>query len=282
MRSAFTLLELLVVVAVIGVLAGLLWPALTKARQQAQGLQCLSNLRQLTLAWRMYTEDNDGRLLFSMPSWQRGGPNARYAWVMGQLDFDPYNRSNWDLETDIHKSPLWPYCGQSAAIWKCPADKSSVKYGDTTYPRVRSMSMNFWLGGLEGKVSSFMTVPEWQNWKVNLKLDDLVDPSPSRTFVFLDMREDGINSGSFLTDMTGSPDKPELLRFWHDYPATYHNRAGGFSFADGHSEIKRWRDPRTMPPMKKGVLLWDVVVPFVPSPNNPDLIWLQERATGLK
>jgi prepilin-type processing-associated H-X9-DG protein len=102
----------------------------------------------------------------------------------------------------------------------------------------------------------------------------MVDPGPAKTFVFLDMREDSIDIGNFAPDMRGWPDQPELTGFY-DYPASYHGQAGGFSFADGHAEIHRWRDPRTMPPLQKDGLIPDVLA----SPNNRDVIWLQEHST---
>jgi hypothetical protein len=105
-------------------------------------------------------------------------------------------------------------------------------------------------------------------------MTDLIDPGPANTFVFLDMREDSIDVGNFATDMTGWPDAPGLRGFY-DLPGSYHHRAAGFSFADGHAEIKRWRDDRTMPP-----LVYDGLVPdHVASPYNEDIAWLQERST---
>jgi prepilin-type processing-associated H-X9-DG protein len=133
--------------------------------------------------------------------------------------------------------------------------------------------MNLWVGGFGGTVDL-----DGPGWRVYLTLNDLVDPGPARTFVFLDEREDMINYGNLFVDMTGFPDHPQALQFDVDYPASYHNRACGLSFADGHSEIKPWLDARTCPPIKKGVADW-IPVQAVPSPNNPDIAWLQERCT---
>ena len=108
-------------------------------------------------------------------------------------------------------------------------------------------------------------------------MSDMVNPDPSQTFLLLDMREDSIDSSNFTTDMRGWPDKPAQTGF-RDFPGSYHNRAGGLSFADGHSEIKRWLDTRTMPPLERDGLIPDVV----PSPHNPDVIWLQAWATRRK
>ncbi|MBI2946710.1 MAG: type II secretion system protein [Verrucomicrobia bacterium] len=269
--AGFTLIELLVVIAIIAILAGLLLPTLAKAKTKAQGIQCLSNHRQLLLAWRMYAEDSSDQIPYATSY------ATPYAWVIGLMNFSPNNRSNWDVEEDIKKSLLWKYTG-SADIWRCPADTSTVKpasgpYKGRTMPRVRSMSMNFWAGGWDGK--------DWGwsggGWRLYLRLGDMVDPGPARTFIFLDMREDSVNQANFLVDMTGYPDQPTKTQFIEDYPASYHNRAGGFSFADGHSETKRWLDPRTMPPIKKGD--YNVAIMGRLTPNNKDIIWMQERAT---
>jgi prepilin-type N-terminal cleavage/methylation domain-containing protein/prepilin-type processing-associated H-X9-DG protein len=256
----FTLIELLVVIAIIAILAGMLLPALAKSKTKAQGIMCMSNGRQMMLGWRLYVDDYQERV---PPSF---GPNQ---WVNGNLDFDGNNRSNWDVEQDVKKSLLSPYCGNSVGIWKCPADQSKVRYRGVMYPRVRSISMDAWFN------STDVEPLFGPGFRVYYKMSDLNEPGPAGTWVFIDEREDSINDGEMCVGMTGYPDKPQLWRIV-DYPASYHNGAAGLAFADGHAEIKKWLDKRTMPPLKPGVELPSL---NVASPNNPDAFWLMDRST---
>ncbi len=280
----FTLVELLVVIAIIAILAAMLLPALTRARQRAWGVLCMSNNHQLTVAWMEYSHDSNDRIPYASPwnGWPGGSTNSDpFVWVTGILDNNPGNPSNWDVNVDLKKSPLWAYCGGSAGIWKCPADRSTIvpAFGPLqgrTVPRVRSMAMLIWLGGFGGGLKGLpypglLSPP----WRLYLKLSDFRDPGPSGTLVFWDEREDKVNAGNFFVDMTGYPDQPGTLRFTQDYPGSYHHRAAGVSYVDGHSEIKRWLDERTMPPFSP--VSFDPVI----SPYNRDITWLQERATRL-
>ena len=267
----YTLIELLVVIAVIAILAALLLPAFSGAKIRAQALDCLNSNRQLSLAWVQYSEDNGDRFPFARGD---GPPYAPHAWVHGSESlWDPTYPDNWDPDTTLKTGVIWPYCGNSLRIWHCPADTSlGQPPSGNKVPRPRSRSMNGWVGGYGEREQR--GYKEWGlngGWKVFLKMTEMIRPGPAMTFVLLDEREDSINDGYFALEMDYYPDITRTRII--DFPASYHNRTAAISFADGHSELHKWIDPRTTP-RRIDDFQGDGL-----SPNNKNVQWVQEHST---
>jgi prepilin-type N-terminal cleavage/methylation domain-containing protein/prepilin-type processing-associated H-X9-DG protein len=288
--GAFTLIELLVVIAIIAILAALLLPALFSAKSESLGIKCMSNMRQMALGWRMYAMDNREYIVYSSVSVYPTSPLNKYAWCQQQEDFQDQPQ-NYDPSVDITTGPLYPYIN-SPLVYRCPSDTSVINHGGQLLPRVRTVSMNFYLGGFGGGgATNGLGVGAWASlYPVYMKTTDLINstsPGPVDTWVFVDERQDCINLGNYLCDMAGDPDnKPGEYEFSEDMPGMYHNKSAGYAFADGHASIQHWLDYRTCPPLQPpnpGATSGESgpAYPVLYVPRDMDVRWIQQHSVKI-
>ncbi|MEO5802188.1 MAG: type II secretion system protein [Verrucomicrobiota bacterium] len=271
--SAFTLIELLVVIAIIAILAGLLLPALSKAKAKAQGVSCLSNTRQLTLAWRFYADDHRDFLPHNEPL----PPGVVGGWVSGWMNFQPSNPDNINMKYLIEPqfAKLAPY-NKNAAIYKCPADQSLVP---GLGRRVRSVSMSQAVGTRnDGTPVSGPWLPGNADWNQNTwqtygRLSQIIKPNPSLLWVIMDEHPDSINDAGLAVECGLTNGAANIV----DFPASFHNGACGIAFADGHSEIHKWIGSTIKAPVT-----YTGTLPLnVPAGDSvQDVTWLQQRTSA--
>jgi prepilin-type processing-associated H-X9-DG protein len=278
--DAFTFVELLVVLATLGLLAIMLLPALAKIGPNTQAFQCLNNLRQIQHGWLIYSTDNNDRLvptvgygnlqvsLLPNPYTDPGNPENQ--WIYGDMQ-----QSSAAQNVDMLKLGLiFPYA-PNVAFFKCPADPRTVYFGKTVppgannTPTVRSISMNGYMAPIVDKINP-STAPLNQNYRIFRKQGDIAAMGAANCWVMLDENPWSINDGWFVADPSPTASS------WIDKPATYHNNVCGLSFADGHTELHKWSDANLLNfngPLNTGV----------PSQAGAgDLYWLGQRTSILK
>jgi prepilin-type N-terminal cleavage/methylation domain-containing protein/prepilin-type processing-associated H-X9-DG protein len=251
--TAFTLIELLVVIAIIAILAALLLPALSTSKEKAQSLTCGNNLKQLSLAWTLYADDNADLLVNN-----HGVPETlarRQTWAN--------NVEDWEASDDntnlvfLTESKLGPFANRATRIYKCPSDREPGPNG----PRIRSMSMNAMVGNPGELTNRFNPLYTQYYKKAEVQ-------NSSGIFVFLDELADTLNDGFFVNKLEEYT--------WGNLPGSYHNGGGNFTFVDGHLESRRWVVPATVRRVQRSRL------DPIPASPRTDFEWLKVRTSARK
>ena len=264
--QGFTLIELLVVIAIIAILATLAMTGLQGAKQQAQGISCLNNGKQLTLAWLLYVDEHDDYLPYNY------GIDDTHATVADGSHRNWVNNvMSWELDSENTNTVLaltggiGPYLSGNAFPYRCPSDRvvSDLQSEKGWTHRVRSISMNAMLG-YAGEYTRYGTNVNIPNYRQYFKFAEI--PSPADIFVFIEEHPDSIKDGYFLN----RPGNPE----WVDLPASYHRKGANLSYADGHVEFRRWRSASTLKPSRPD----GSELPFgIENDDRSDFDWLMRR-----
>lgn len=249
-RHAFTLIELLTVIAILGLLAGLVFAALSTAQGRAHQIACVSNLKQFAVALQLYANDHDDRL----PPNADGREEALGTkWVEGWLGLPGPDCTNTLF---LRRSVIGPYLTE-VRVWRCPSAEP-VTVAGITQARVRTVALNCFMG-------SPVTSPAARTY---IRLADVTQPTPSQAITFVEERVETINDGSFALQWDFDPSLP---RQWvlRDKPGVLHRNGATLTFADGHAEEHRWKDNRTIAPPRNDALM----------SGNADVLWMQNHST---
>lgn len=265
---AFTLVELLVVIAVVAILATLLTAALGRAKSKGHSITCLNYERQLVIAWHVYADENEGRVArnYGISRTLQTVADGTYEnWVNNVLDWstDPMN-TNIAL---LFAGGIGPYLSGQRNVYRCPADSvvSDAQSSLGWDSRVRSYSMNAMIGDAgEFTMGGYNTNnPSYRQFFALTEI-----PQPSDIFVFIEEHPDTIRDGYFLNNA--------YAHQWTDLPASYHNGGANLVFADGHAEYQKWKVSSTRVPPQP--LAFDPNH-VLEGPERRDFYWLMQRTS---
>jgi len=230
-----------------------------RAKESARTVVCIGNLKQLTLAWSMYADDNDDRFVpnhpanMGKPAGETGyGPYGdwRASWALGNIRYGSPDGTNVDHLIGPRPASLSAHL-KTHRIFKCPSDRSTTVLGGRAHARVRSYGMNVSLG------TEWAAATKGEYYLTRAQANA---GSRAELIVFADTHED------YLGYCTFSQSRDVGTALWNTLPASRHNRGGTFSFMDGRVEYRRWKSPETVRPVE-GTVQFFMEVPIT------DLDW---------